>query len=262
MRAVAVTTLAAVLIQGCETPKPASEQIEDKLVALHDAVIMYVPDAGRKQRLHPAIDGFDEESRAFSAVMLAYQESLRALNADPDATREQFAALAARYDAERAAHRGRVTQHHYSVIALTTAEEWHSLARYEAALFELEFPARTSGARAGVVLTGAPLEELHGKARAAVGEPQRQRAIDAALARWREQAARIEQAREQNRKALLALLPKHDVVSAEFERLYAQADAIEQEALEAALDMRFAVREQLSAGRWRELFASPRASSS
>jgi chromosome segregation ATPase len=250
--------LAAVLIQGCATPERSpSEQIADRLAALQDAVTVYVPDARRKQRLHPAIDGFAEEFRSLSATEGDFHQQLRLLNANPDATREQFSNLAARYEADRETHRERVTSFHYSMVSFTTADEWRSLARYEAALLELEIPAPESGAKAGIMLTGKSVAQLREQASAMVSEPQRRQAIDAAFLRWEQQAKRIEEAREANRQALFALLPKHDVVSAEFERLHAEADAIAAEALAAALDLRFGVRGQLSGEEWRRLFAAP-----
>ena len=256
MRGTGLATLAAVLMQGCATPQPSpTEQIADRVVALHDAVTVYVPDARRKQRLHPAIDSFDDEFKTFGATTVAFYDLLRALNAQPDASRGQFSDLTARYEAEREAHRERVTQIHYHLIALTTAEEWRSLARHEAALLELELPARDSGASAQAALTGRTIAELQKKARALASEPQRRQTIDAAFKRWETHAKRVDQAREENRKAFFALLEKHDVVSAEFERLYAEADAIAAEALDVALDLRFGVREQLSEEDWRELFA-------
>jgi len=259
MRTATLASIAAMLMHGCVTPERSpSEQIADRLAALHDAVTVYVPDARRKQRLHPAIDGFNVEFRSFDATVLEFQQSLRALNADPQASREQFSNLAARYEAEREAHRERVTAFHYSMVSFTTDEEWRSLARHEAALLELELPASASGAKAGLMLTGESVAELRDKARAMVVDPPRRQAIEAAFARWGEQAKRIEQAREQNRNAFFALLPKHSVVSAEFERLYAEGDAIAAEALAAALDLRLGVREQLSAEEWRRLFAAPR----
>ena len=257
MRGAVLTMLATVLMHGCTTPTPSSQsgQIADRVAALHDAVIVYVPDARRKQRLHPAIDSFDDEFRTFGTTTVAFHDLLRALNAQPDATRGQFADLTARYDAEREAHRERVTQIHYNLIALTTADEWRSLARHEAALLELELPARDSGASAQVALTGRTVGELRQKARAMAAEPK---AIDAAFQRWEAQARRIDQAREDNRRAIVALLAKHDVVSAEFERLYAEADAIAAQAVDVALDLRFGVREQLSVDGWRRLFAAQR----
>ena len=107
MRGALLAMLATVLMQGCATPEPSSQsgQIADRVAALHDAVIVYVPDARRKQRLHPAIDSFDDEFRTFGATTVAFHDLLRALNAQPDATRGQFADLTARYDAEREAHR-------------------------------------------------------------------------------------------------------------------------------------------------------------
>ena len=248
--------VAAVLMHGCATPeRSASEQIADRLAALHDAVTVYVSDTRRKQRLHPAIDGFQQEFAAFEATVLTFHQSLRVLNDDPGATREQFSNLVARYEAEHEAHRERVTAFHYTMVSFTTDEEWRSVARHEAALLELELPAPESGAKAGRALIGKSVAEVREKAGALVSDPRRRQLLDAAFVRWEQQAKRIESAREQNRNALFALLPKHDVVSAEFERLYAEADAIAAEALAAALDLRFGVREQLSAEEWRRLFA-------
>jgi TolA-binding protein len=256
MRAVILATIATLLMHGCAAPgRSPHDRVADRVTALHDAVTVYVPDAQRKQRLHLAIDGFADEFSSLNATEAELQQQLRILNTDPHATREQFSNVAARYEAEREAHRERVTHFHYGLVAFTTQEEWRSLARHEAALLELELPAPESGATAGVLLTGKSVAQLREQAGAMAREPQRRLAIDAAFVRWEQRAKHIEEAREANRKALFALLPKHDVVSAEFERLHGEADAIAAESLGAALDLRFGVREQLSGEEWQRLFA-------
>jgi hypothetical protein len=43
---------------------------------------------------------------------------------------------------------------------------------------------------------------------------------------------------------------------ADFNRVYVESDSIEAKEFEAALDMRFALRQQLSSEEWRKLFAT------
>ena len=113
------------------------------------------------------------------------------------------------------------------------------------------------GFAAGVVLTGKPVSALKKETLAMVEERNRRENVEAVFKRWDKDVERIDASREKNRKAMLALMRRHDARSAEFDKIYAESDAIEAQALDAGLDMRFALREQLSAEEWRRLFAPP-----
>jgi len=114
-----------------------------------------------------------------------------------------------------------------------------------------------AGMAAGLFLTGRTTTELRKETLAIVQEEDRRKAIEAVFTRWDKEVKSIDAAWGKNRKALVALLERHDASASDFDTLYAQADAIEAQGLGMALDMRYALREQLSADEWRRLFSVP-----
>jgi len=69
----------------------------------------------------------------------------------------------------------------------------------------------------------------------------------------------LESERSKLEKDVLAALERHDTPKEQFHRFEAQADEIDATATKSMLDVRFVMREQLSAAQWRALFAPPTA---
>ena len=111
-----------------------------------------------------------------------------------------------------------------------------------------------SGLAAGVFLTGKTTSELRKETVAMVADTGRRQRIEAVFKRWEREVDRIDAARDKNLKAIFELGRRHDATAAEFERVYAAADTTDADALKTALDMRFALRGELSADEWRRLF--------
>jgi hypothetical protein len=147
MRPMCRAALSAIVLSGlicaCTGAKPSqSDQSVQAVQAMRDEVSRVVPDAARKEKLHATIDRYENELRTFNRTASGFRDSLRAVNANPDASREQFAEVIAHYEADRRATRARLVQIHHELLALTTDDEWRSIAKREVKILRLSDPAR------------------------------------------------------------------------------------------------------------------------
>ena len=137
-----------VLLCGCAGHDVSqSDEIAKKVRIVRDEVSRVVPDAGRREKLQAALDRFGRELEGFSRSASKLQESLHALNADPDASRAQFTQLIDRYEGERKSYRMRLTQIHFELLALTTDEEWRAISKHEASAVQVDDPAKAEEAK-------------------------------------------------------------------------------------------------------------------
>ena len=87
------------------------------------------------------------------------------------------------------------------------------------------------------------------------GDEARRKAVDAVFKRWEDPVKDIEKTRDKNRKALVESTRRHDMRPGDLDSIFAEADKIGIQGFDAALDLRFALREELSVDEWRILFA-------
>jgi hypothetical protein len=245
---VAALVLLAVLLCGCAGQVSQSEQNADNLKAMRDEVSRVVHDEERLKKIQSTIDRFEFELGAFAQSSAVFEDYLHKYNADPNSPRVLFNDVLGRYEVQRKVRRARVTQIHYELLVLTADEEWRVIARREAEL-------GSGGLAFDMSLTGRRPGDLHKETLAMVDDKDRREKIEAIFESWREKNAVVEKRRHENRSAVFALFQRHDAKPEEFYRLYAESDAIEQQGLGAGLDMRFALKEQLTPEEWRRLFA-------
>lgn len=103
-------------------------------------------------------------------------------------------------------------------------------------------------------LTGKPAAELRKQSLAMTEDKARRERIEEVFKRWETEVKSADEARTKNRDALRALIQKHDVKPGDFRAVFVEGDAIDARGLYAGLDMRFALRGQLTAEQWRTLF--------
>ena len=143
--AISAVVLLSGLICSCAGPgQSQSDQSAQAVQAMRDEVSRVVPDAARQEKLHATIDSYESELQAFNRTASSLRDSLRALNANPDASREQFADVIAHYEADRKATRARLVQIHHELLVLTTDDEWRSIAKREVKVLRLSDPAKAS----------------------------------------------------------------------------------------------------------------------
>jgi hypothetical protein len=123
---------AAIALAGCaDKSQPPRQKIAHALQEMSDDVSRQVGDPQRAARLQRAIDGLDADLTELQGAAEKLRADLRALNADPAATRAQFEQLLDAFDAERRHLRERVMQRHFEFLAATSADEWAVLAPHE-----------------------------------------------------------------------------------------------------------------------------------
>ena len=132
------SVLIPLLICACAGHKPSqSEQSAQAMQAARNDVSRVVPDAERREKLNATFDRYEDELRTFGGAVAAFQDRLRELNADPDASRDQFNDLIAGYQVGRKAARSRLVQIHHELLALTSEEEWRSIGEHEVEVLRL-----------------------------------------------------------------------------------------------------------------------------
>jgi hypothetical protein len=111
-----------------------------------------------------------------------------------------------------------------------------------------------SGVAVGLFLTGKTSSEMRKDTLAMVEDAGRRDKIKAVFKRWEDEVKRMDKTRNKRIDELAALMRRHDARPADFDPIFATFDETQEQAFETALAMRFALREQLSAEEWRQLF--------
>jgi hypothetical protein len=129
-------TLAAA-VAGCGGSKPSREQVLTTYgQELRQAVSTKVADEPRKARMLAILDQLDAVNRRFTEETRTFIDSYRELNADYDATRPAFDRLFSDYSTRRVRARSEALDLHFQLASLATADEWDSIGKAEAKLYE------------------------------------------------------------------------------------------------------------------------------
>jgi hypothetical protein len=103
-------------------------------------------------------------------------------------------------------------------------------------------------------LTGKSAAELREQSLAMTEDKARRENIEDVFKRLEREVKSVDEARAKNQEALRTLMQKRDPKPGDVEAVFAEVDAIDARGLDAGLDMRFALRGQLTAEQWRALF--------
>jgi len=103
-------------------------------------------------------------------------------------------------------------------------------------------------------LTGKSAAELRTQSLAMTEDKTRRENIEEVFKRWEKEVKSVDEVRTKNLKALRALMQQHDPKTGDVDAVFADLDAIDARGLNVGLDMRFALRGQLTAEQWRTLF--------
>jgi hypothetical protein len=130
-RAIASLTVIAMALMACggKTPVSTLEMEQSAFDDLADEVRAIVKDPNRTDEVLALVEQFEQEFAAFSALLADQRVETRALNANYDATREEFDDFLAANQERMTAARERVTDAHLALITATTPEEWDSLRK-------------------------------------------------------------------------------------------------------------------------------------
>jgi chromosome condensin MukBEF ATPase and DNA-binding subunit MukB len=91
-----------------------------------------VPESDRQVEILSLAQKYQADFNKLRATVEAQRNGLRNLNADYDATREQFQAFIDKYDTEIGAARKEATGSRMAFVRATTAEEWAVLKKADA----------------------------------------------------------------------------------------------------------------------------------
>jgi hypothetical protein len=111
-----------------------------------------------------------------------------------------------------------------------------------------------SAAGLGTVFNKQSVKKIRAELKTIVPEPARRNALDASLDQLLTENEKLADAHREQGKRLLKLMASHDAAPAAFDALTAQADALNLEARQRLLALRFELRNGLSAEEWRRLF--------
>jgi hypothetical protein len=124
-------------VPGCSRTKPTrGEVIERYSQELREAVSASVPEERRKAQMLLLVDRLEALNVRFDQETADFIASYRKLNADYDAVRPAFDQLFADYSAKRVQARGEGLDLHFQLASLATADEWDSIVKAEAKLYE------------------------------------------------------------------------------------------------------------------------------
>ena len=125
-------TLAACLMMSCASkhPKPTPEQeMQTALTELRGALLADVADPARAQQAAGLVDQLARQDREAREAAAAQLQRVLALDANYDATEEDFRKLFAETDSERMQRQNRIVELWTQMAALTTDAEWNALKK-------------------------------------------------------------------------------------------------------------------------------------
>lgn len=132
-----VTCLLALAVSACAGEKPTREQaIERYSQELRQAVSTNVHAERRQTQMLRLVDQLEAVQRRFNQQTADFVASYRELNANYDATRPAFDQLFSGYSAKRIKARNEALELHFQLASLATVDEWKSIGKAEAKLFE------------------------------------------------------------------------------------------------------------------------------
>jgi len=123
--------LSAVMLVACggkDAVAPADEE-QQAFDDFRDAIKEVIQAPDRQAEALGLVDEFQGEYEELWVAVKVRRTELRRLNADYDATREQFRAFVDKYDADIAAAHARALETRMAFVRSTTAEEWDALKK-------------------------------------------------------------------------------------------------------------------------------------
>jgi hypothetical protein len=126
--------LPALLLAACSginsvTPEEKERQAYEEF---RETIKEVIQDPERQVEILSLAEKYQAAFKKLRATVEAQRNELRNLNADYDATREQFQAFIDKYDTEIGAARKEATDNRMAFVRATTAEEWAALKKADA----------------------------------------------------------------------------------------------------------------------------------
>ncbi len=135
--AMAVTCIAAAIVLGCASgsepidPAAVQARIADSKAEFRALAASTIEDSGRAIAFAALLDERDALIARQSDTVKRYSESMKKLNADYDATREDFDRLTLKYNSDRRIAQSQFVNIMERMKSATTEKEWKKLVKFE-----------------------------------------------------------------------------------------------------------------------------------
>jgi hypothetical protein len=120
------------VVSGCRGTKPSPEaKAQEYIHKMREAVSRNVAEKDRRDRMLAIVDQMEALERGFNDNVAVFVQKYRGLNGNYDAPRNEFDKLFEGFDADIKKARDRYFDLHFQLSALSTAEEWNGIVKYE-----------------------------------------------------------------------------------------------------------------------------------
>lgn len=127
----AVTLLSCASLKQPPDPAQIQAQIAEAREQEIELVRATVADPGRAERLLELLRERDRLVEKHARLLIAHREKMAALSADYDARREDFEALLADFNLQRALAQKETIDLVAAMKAATSADEWRTISRFQ-----------------------------------------------------------------------------------------------------------------------------------
>ena len=119
----------ALLVTGCGGTDAVAPDPADKVAFddFREVIVDVVQDSERQAQILSLIDVYQSDFSNLQAAVRMQRTELRRLNADYDASREQFQSYFDKYNAEIRTARKKAMESRAAFVRSTTADEWNAL---------------------------------------------------------------------------------------------------------------------------------------
>lgn len=125
------------VVPGCGGAKPSPEaKAQGYVHEMREAVSRSVAEKDRRDRMLAIVDQMEALERSVNGSVAAFVKKYRGLNGDYDAPRTAYDKLFGEFDADIKKARDRYFDLHFRLSALSTAEEWNGIVKYETEAYE------------------------------------------------------------------------------------------------------------------------------
>jgi len=136
-RTLGVKAVAVAILLGCASgsepidPEAVQARIADSRAEFRALAESTIEDAGRAGQFVSLLDERDALIATHARTVKQYAETMKSLNTDYDATRDDFKNVVLAYNSERRLAQGRFVDVMSRMKAVTTEKEWKRLVKFE-----------------------------------------------------------------------------------------------------------------------------------
>lgn len=116
---------------GCAHQAVDETELNHQMFNEVQAQFSQVEDSGRRDQLLDLLGSMQSSFAEMNRAHDLYAKKIRTLNADYDATREDFQSLFAKFNSDRKKIQQQLLTAHFKIKSLTTKKEWKAFAEVE-----------------------------------------------------------------------------------------------------------------------------------